>query len=58
MTMTMRVAIGSSLYKKMIQCLEHGGVWTLNGKAYNISGARRIECTDFVRVELTEVVIK
>lgn len=55
MRRTMRIKIGTALYKKLITCLERGHKWDLEGRTYNITGAKRADNSDYVRVELDEV---
>ena len=58
MNKTMRVEINTPLYNQVIKCVEHGREWHLEGVAYNITGATRIDCTDYIRVELKQVATK
>ena len=58
MNKTMRIEIGTALYNKLVQCVDKGGKWALEGKLYNVSSASRIDNTDYIRVVLKEVTIK
>ncbi len=58
MKRTMRIRIGTSLYCRLIEAVESGRTWGLEDKIYNIINASRIDGTDYVRVELEQVVIK
>ena len=58
MKTTMRVKIGTPLYKRIVQSVKDGGEWSFYGKPYKITDARRIERTDYVSVEITEVDVK
>jgi hypothetical protein len=51
---TLRVQIGNSLYRKIIHCVESGGYFRLHDQYYTVTGASRLDQTDYVRVELTK----
>ena len=55
LTRTMRVGINTPLYRAIIGNIEKGLDWALEAKVWRITGANRIECTDFVRFEMEEV---
>jgi hypothetical protein len=52
MRTTIRVAIDSSLHHKITQAVERGHQWSHEMAVWDIVGAKRIERTDFIRVEL------
>jgi len=55
LTRTMRVGINTPLYRAIIDNIEKGLYWALEAKVWRITGANRIEGTDFVRFEMEEV---
>jgi hypothetical protein len=55
LTRTMRVGINTPLYRAIIGNIEKGLDWALEAKVWRITGANRIEGTDFVRLEMEEV---
>jgi len=55
LTRTMRVGINTPLYRAIIGNIEKGLDWALEAKVWRITGANRIEGTDFVRFEMEEV---
>ena len=55
LTRTMRVEIDTALFRAIIGNIEKGLDWALEAKVWRITGANRIEGTDFVRFEMEEV---
>jgi len=55
LTRTMRVGINTPMYRAIIGNIEKGLDWALEAKVWRITGANRIEGTDFVRFEMEEV---
>ena len=55
LTRTMLVGINTPLYRAIIGNIEKGLDWALEAKVWRITGANRIEGTDFARSEMEEV---
>ena len=55
LTRTMRVEINTALFRAVIASMENKVDWALEAKVWRITGANRIEGTDFVRFEMEEV---
>jgi len=55
LTRTMRVEIDTALFRAVIASMENRVDWALEAKLWRITGANRIEGTDFVRFEMEEV---
>lgn len=50
----MRVKIGSSTHKAIIECVKRNAEFALEMVLYKIVSASRIESTDYIRVVLEE----
>jgi len=55
LTRTMRVEINTALFRAVIASMENKVDWALEAKLWRITGANRIEGTDFVRFKMEEV---
>ena len=55
MKRAMRVKPNTALYESLIACASGSNEWRLEGKLWRIVGASKIDCSDYIRIELEEI---